>query len=224
MKLLISIIALSTLIFSCQNSTEKNQTIQNAVVIQNPTDKKSDGTKEKIIRNEILVNTGIKIKSTYHISLTSNALQLVNSQTGSTTEINFGKPIDEMVQTINKILESKVSSIAINSECGAGPLKMAVWKNGLNLIFKEQKSNKEWQFVGWYLGKPSGNMQTVKTMAGIGIGSTLQEMESAYVIKVNKTSLGNEFSTSSGLYGIFDGTGKDAKITDMWSGLTCIFR
>ena len=129
-----------------------------------------------------------------------------------------------MVETINKVLQSKVSSIAINSECGAGPLKMAVWKNGLNLIFKEQKSNKEWQFVSWYLGKPSGNMQTLKTMAGIGIGSTLQEMESAYVIKVNKTSLGNEFSTSSGLNGIFDGPGKNAKITDMWSGLTCIFR
>ena len=224
MKLLISIIALSTLIFSCQNSTEKNQTTQNAVVIQNPTDKKSDSTQEKIIRNEISVDTGIKIKSTYHISLTSNALQLVNSQTGSTTEVNFGKPLDEMVETINKVLQSKVSSIAINSECGAGPLKIAVWKNGLNLIFKEQKSNKEWQFVGWYLGKPSGNIQTLKTMAGIGIGSTLQEMESAYVIKVTKTSLGNEFSTSSGLYGIFNGPGKDAKITDMWSGLTCIFR
>ena len=224
MKLLISIIALSTLIFSCQNSTEKNQTTQSTVVIQNPVDKKSDSIKENITTKEIPVDTGSKTKSTYHLSLTSNALQLVNSQTGSTTEVNFGKPLDEMVETINKVLQSKVSSIALNRECGAGPLKMAVWKNGLNLIFKEQKSNKEWQFVGWYLGKPSGNIQTLKTMAGIGIGSTLQEMESAYVIKVNKTSLGNEFSTSSGLYGIFDGTGKDAKITDMWSGLTCIFR
>jgi len=61
---------------------------------------------------------------------------LINSQTGSSTEINFGKPLDEMVETINKVLQSKVSTIGINSECGAGPLKMAVWKNGLNLIFK----------------------------------------------------------------------------------------
>jgi len=129
-----------------------------------------------------------------------------------------------MIETINKVLQSKVSTISINSECDAGPLKMAVWKNGLNLIFKEQKSNKEWQFVGWYLGKDSGNLQTLKTMSGIGIASTRQEMESAYVIKVNKTSLGNEFSTSSGLYGIFGGSGENAKITDMWSGLTCIFR
>ena len=222
MKLLFIIITFSTFLVSCQNSTQKNKTTKNPIVIQNPSNEKSDTTKENIIVKEISVDT--ITKPSYSLSLTSNALQLVNSQTGSSTEINFGKPLDEMVETINKVLQSKVSSIGINSECGAGPLKMAVWKNGLNLIFKEQKSKNEWQFVGWYLGKASGNLQTLKTMAGIGIGSTLQQMHSAYVIKLTKTSLGNEFSTSSGLYGIFDGPGKDAKITDMWSGLTCIFR
>ena len=222
MKLLFIIITFSTFLVSCQNSTQKNKTTKNPIVIQNPSNEKSDTTKENIIVNEISVDT--ITKPSYSLSLTSNALQLVNSQTGSSTEINFGKPLDEMVETINKVLQSKVSSTAINSECGAGTLKIAVWKNGLNLIFKEQKSKNEWQFVGWYLGKASGNLQTLKTMAGIGIGTTLQQMQSAYVIKLSKTTLGNEFSTSSGLYGIFDGPGKDAKITDMWSGLTCIFR
>jgi hypothetical protein len=83
----------------------------------------------------------------------------------------------------------------------------------LNVIFKEQKSNADWQFAGWYLGNPLGNLKSVQTMAGIGLGSTRLEMESAYVIKVDKTSLGNEFSTSSGLYGILDGSGKNAKVT-----------
>lgn len=73
---------------------------------------------------------------------------MINSQTGTSTEISFGKSINEIIETINKVLQSKVSSIGINSECGAGPLNIAVWKNGLNLIFKQQKSNKEWQFVG----------------------------------------------------------------------------
>ena len=222
MKLLFIIITFSTFLVSCQNSTQKNKTSKNTIVIQKPSNEKSDTTKENIIVKEISIDT--ITKPSYSLSLTSNALQLVNSQTGSSTEINFGKPLDEMVETINKVLKSKVSSIGINSECGAGPLRMAVWKNGLNLIFKEQKSKNEWQFVGWYLGKASGNLQALKTMAGIGIGSTLQQMQSAYVIRIIKTSLGNEFSTSSGLYGIFDGPGKDAKITDMWSGLTCIFR
>lgn len=61
-------------------------------------------------------------------------------------------------------------------------------------------------------------------MAGIGIGSTREEKESAYVITITKLSLGSEFATTSGLYGIFDGAGKNAKITDMWSGTTCVFR
>ena len=129
-----------------------------------------------------------------------------------------------MVETINKVLQGKVSSVGINSECGAGPLNMAVWKNGLNLIFKKQKSNKEWQFVGWYLGKASGNLQTLKRMTVIGIGSTLQKMESFYIIRINNISIGNEFSTFSGLYGIFSERFKDAKITDMWSNLMCIFK
>jgi len=95
------------------------------------------------------------------LALTSNALQLVNSNTGSTTEITFGKPLEQMVETINKVLQSNVASIGINSECGAGPLKMAGWKNGLNLIFKEQKSNGERQFADWYVRKRSVNLTTV---------------------------------------------------------------
>ncbi len=224
MKLTAGIICLSVFLCSCQNTPEKNQEITNAGIIEKPTEVKPVAGNEDSFRKEIAIDTTANIVSPYHLALTSNALQLVNSQTGSTREIPLGKPLGETVETINNVLQTKVSSIGINGECGAGPLKMAVWKNGLNLIFKEQRSNKEWQFAGWYLGKVAGNVQKLTTMAGIGIGSSRQEMESAYTIKVNKTSLGYEFSTSSGLYGIFDGAGKHAKMTDMWSGLTCIFR
>ena len=224
MKSLVGIIFLAIFFAGCQNAANKNTDIENATVIEKLKEVKPKPGKADSAGTEISVDTTANIKSAYHLSLTSDALQLVNSLTGSTREISFGKPLDETVETINKVLQIKVSSIGINTECGAGPLKMAVWKNGLNLIFKEQQSNKEWQFAGWYLGKAAGNLQRLTTMAGIGIGSSRQEMESAYTIKVNKTSIGYEFSTSSGLYGIFDGPGKNAKITDMWSGLTCIFR
>jgi hypothetical protein len=79
-------------------------------------------------------------------------------------------------------------------------------------------------FVGWYMGATAGASQELTTMAGVGIGTTRAEMESAYVIEVNKTSLGHEFSTDGGLYGIFDGPGQQAKITNIWSGLICNFR
>lgn len=61
-------------------------------------------------------------------------------------------------------------------------------------------------------------------MASIGVGSTLEELESAYVATVTKTTLGKEFSVKSGFYGLLSGTGKQAVIEAMWSGVSCNFR
>ena len=171
----------------------------------------------------------IETKKTYNLVLTSNALQLVNTTTGSTIEIPFGKPIDQMIEITNTALQIKPSFVGINKECGSGPLKMASWSNGLTLVFQQTASDTaelktDWKFAGWYLGIGADSAHKVSTMAGISIGSTRAEMESTYVIAVSKTSLGYEFSTSSGLYGIFDGNEKEAKITSLWSGISCNFR
>lgn len=161
------------------------------------------------------------------LALTSNALQLVNQQTGATREIPFGMPLGQLVEMVNEVLQAEPKSIGINAECGAGPLKMASWSNGLTLVFQEKKAGaaQEWQFVGWYAGgAPSGAAPKVATMAGVGIGSTRAELEAAYTVKVAKSTLGQEFSTTSGLYGILDGPGKEAVITSLWSGTSCNFR
>lgn len=220
MRLIISFVLLLS---ACNLSEKKNKIIGHVdtTIISN---RENQLIKKDSINKTIAVDSVISKMATQHLAITSNALQIVNGNTGSTSEITFGKSLDELVELTNKILQIKASSIGINSECGAGPLKMAVWKNGLSLIFKEHKSNGLWQFAGWYVGKPVNNTKSLQTMAGIGIGSTRDEMEAAYVIKVTKTSLGYEFFTTSGLYGIFDGPNKNAKITDIWSGLTCIFR
>ncbi len=211
------------LLSACETATQKNisntKTDTATIVATDPPPAVKESTS-----NSAVIDSPAPTKPAARLALTSNALQVVNSSTGSTSEIAFGKPLDELVEMMNKIFDDKAASIGINSECGAGPLKMVVWKNGLNLIFKEQKSNGLWLFVGWYVSKPSNNTKPLQTMAGIAVGSSRADMEEAYVIKVNKSSLGYEFSTSSGLYGIFDGPGKNAKITDMWSGTTCIFR
>ena len=112
----------------------------------------------------------------------------------------------------------------INSECGAGPLKMATWDNGLTLLFQE-KSKDTWSFVGWAANPAKNPELKLNTMAGIGIGSTRKEIKSAYVIKENKSTLGYEFATKSDdIFGIFDGAGDNAKITNLWSGVSCNFR
>ncbi|MEO8795185.1 MAG: hypothetical protein ABI390_06925 [Daejeonella sp.] len=159
------------------------------------------------------------------IALTANALQLVDAVSGSTKEIAFGMPFDQLVPMVGRILAGEPNSVGINTECGAGPLKMATWPNGLTLVFSEKKKgNGEWLFAGWFAGKPSGNGDKPITMAGVGVGSTLEELESAYVTTVTKTTLGQEFAVKSGFYGILSGTGKKAKIDVMWSGTSCNFR
>ena len=74
-------------------------------------------------------------------------------------------------------------------------------------------------FAGWAV-----NAAGPTTMSGVGIGSTRAEMEDVYAgVTVSETSLGQEFAAGQ-LYGILDGPGPQAKITAMWSGVSCNFR
>ena len=224
MKSYILLILLCVILIGCQNKDNNSSKIPTTAKIQD-TVSIMEQNKNKIPDSIAIVES----KSMHGLILTSNALQVINKNTGSTSEIPFGKPFDQMIEIINNVLQSKPTTIGINSECGAGPLKMASWNNGLTIVFQNKKSESKtpetnWQFAGWFVGNNSKNSKEISTMAGIGIGSTRSEMESAYVLSVSKTSLGYEFSTSSGLFGIFDGPNKEAKITSLWSGLSCNFR
>lgn len=208
----------------CQNKDVKSSKIPVTTNLLAPVTIVEEN-KEKIPNS----SASVKSESTHGLILTSNALQIINKETGSTAEIPFGKPFDQMIEIVSNILQSKPKSIGINSECGAGPLKMATWNNGLTIVFQNKKSisgtpETDWSFAGWFVGSNSRNFPKISTMAGISVESTRAEMESAYVIAVSKSSLGYEFSTSSGLFGIFDGPGKQAKITNLWSGVSCNFR
>ncbi len=59
------------------------------------------------------------------LALTSNALQLVQPETGSTKEIALGQPYESLVRTVTDVLAQAPASVGVNGECGAGPLKMA---------------------------------------------------------------------------------------------------
>lgn len=199
---------ISIVTVSCQNSEQKSQ---------------------KSVKKDSVALTGEDLQETYapnetkfSLALSSNSLKIIDQSSGSTNTISFETPVDKTIETIEKVLKSK-PAININSECGAGPLKMATWENGLTLLFKKNKES--WLFVGWAANEPKIQQMKLTTMAGIGVGSTKKEMESAYSIKVSKTSLGSEFSThSDDLFGIFDGPDENAKITNLWSGISCNFR
>lgn len=102
-----------------------------------------------------------------------------------------------------------------NQECGAGPMEFAVWADGLSLLFQEGR------FVGWSLDERAAGAHA--TVSGIGPGSTRAELEAAYAIEVEPSTLGSEFS-GDGLSGILNGTGSTARIDTMWAGTSCVFR
>lgn len=153
--------------------------------------------------------------------LTTNALQLLNEETGASTDLLFGMELDQVVEIINTTIDSKFNDTQINSKCDEGPLNMASWENGLIITFQENKISRNWEFAGWIMEGNAKNPDALTTISGIGIGSSFQELEDAYEIDVKKTNDGSQFSTSNGLYGIISGEGKDAEIKILWSGITC---
>lgn len=221
MKLFPALTLVAICLYSCQTKTN---TLKNndSILIDNLED--TVQSSQKIASASSRDSTRADLLSKQFLVLISNGIQIVNEQNGSSREISFGIDLNQMIEIVSKVLEMKPRSLGINQECGAGPLQMASWNNGLTLVFQQKNSQINWQFAGWYMGDSPGSAIKLTTMAGIGIGSSRAEMESAYVVEVNKTTLGHEFSTSSGLYGIFDGSGKDANITSLWSGVSCNFR
>lgn len=144
-------------------------------------------------------------------ALDAEGLRLV-SPTGSTLLIAFGQP----AKAANEALTAARGAPAqqgLNSECGAGPLVYVGWSDGLTAYFQNDA------FAGWAV-----NAAGPTTMSGIGVGSTRAEMEDVYAgVTVSETTLGQEFAAGQ-LYGILDGPGPQAKITALWSGVSCNFR
>jgi hypothetical protein len=195
----------------------------NACVDSNPKQSTSATEKDTLTGLEIDSTKTVQAREIQHaLALSENAIKIVNPNNGSTREITFGMPFEQVVTAVKKVLSSS-PNVSINSECGAGSLKFATFDNGLSLLFQEKDG--EWLFAGWAATQIRKPMSKLSIMAGIGIGSTRKEVESDYLITVSETSLGVEFSTKgNNLLEIFDGPSQDAKITNLWSGLSCNFR
>lgn len=201
------ILILSVLIFSCND--KKTESVENDAGILP-------------VEGVGIDKPPIETKKPSALVLTTNALQLLNEETGSSTDLLFGMELDQVVDIINTTIDSKFKETQINARCGEGPLNMASWENGLVLTFQENKITKNWEFAGWVMEGNAIKPDALTTISGIGIGSSFQELEEAYETEVKKTSNGNQFTTSNGLHGILSGEGKDAEIKVLWSGITCI--
>lgn len=161
------------------------------------------------------------------ISLDGEGLRLVDPKSGATRPLAFG--IDEaQLKLVAERLKGPAKA-GRNTECGAGPMAYLSWNDGLTLY------SLDGLFAGWALderGAPSPPAKAaakgepparLTTISGIGIGSTRAQLLEVYDAKIEQTTLGTEFNTA-GLSGILDGTSGTAKVTNLWSGVNCVFR
>ncbi len=125
----------------------------------------------------------------------------------SSRPIPFGSPAEVVLRVAEAAMQA-LPERSRNADCGEGPLDVARYPR-IRLYFQENR------FVGW-----AARGRGLTTMAGVGIGSTRREVDSAIVAPVSDTSLGREF-TSGGLSGIYDAKGV---VTDLWAGRACIAR
>jgi hypothetical protein len=96
-------------------------------------------------------------------------------------------------------------------------MDFATFKGGLDLYFIGGK------FVGWYIDE--GADASLKTMKGVGLGTTRKAFKEAYpAATIEESSLGTEYASDDAGSGIFASNRPDAKITAMWAGQTCIAR
>jgi hypothetical protein len=153
------------------------------------------------------------VESSPRLAVEPEGLRWFLQPSGSARPVPFGRQENEVLASLERVLGPATQGI--NRDCGAGPVQVASWPNGLSLVFQDDR------FVGWGLARwPKGQ---IATAAGIAPGSTRAELESAYDADVIQTSLGTEFS-AGGLHGVLDGTTAGARITDMWAGVSCVAR
>ncbi len=148
------------------------------------------------------------------IALSGEGLRLVGDQTGSTNALEFGTEMALVEGVVTNILGTPLESY-MNEECGAGPQMITQWPGGLSLHAAGG------EFIGWSVSPDTD--ATLTTMAGLGVGSTRSELESAYTVEVRESSLGTEFSTGD-LFGILSSAEPDATVDYLWAGTTCNFR
>jgi hypothetical protein len=136
--------------------------------------------------------------------------------TGSIRTITFESDIDT-AQTVATNLLGEPSEVVENTECPAGALTIITWSNGFTLNAAQN------QFVGWGVQPTDAESAKLTTIDGIGVGSSLSELQELYDVEVYESSLGTEFSTGQ-ISGLLTANEADAVITTLWAGTNCIFR
>ena len=123
----------------------------------------------------------------------------------------FGTPSAETVEALTKALGRSPTERGTNEECGGGSMEFAAWEGEVTIWLLDGR------FAGW------DNKGGLKTLEGIGIGSSRAELATLPGFEAEESTLGTEFR-AGGLSGILDSKAADAKVSHLWGGATCVFR
>jgi hypothetical protein len=123
----------------------------------------------------------------------------------------FDMPEPATIEALTTALGRPPTELGENEECGGGGMKFAEWKDELTVWFLDGR------FAGW------DSEGKLKTIEGIGIGSSRADVAGLPGFEVEESTLGTEFR-AGGLSGILDSKAPAAKVEHLWGGATCVFR
>ncbi|QQE64313.1 hypothetical protein GFS31_09930 [Leptolyngbya sp. BL0902] len=149
------------------------------------------------------------------LALTGEGLFLVDTESGSTTLLPFGTEMATVQAAVSNLLGNP-ETVSANEECPGDPFISALWAEGLVLNADDET------FVGWSV-RPEAGSDQFTTLAGIGVGSSREDLEAAYTVTVFESTIGTEFAAGQ-LAGLLSDPTAAAEITDFWAGTVCIFR
>lgn len=155
------------------------------------------------------------------LALDGEGLRVFLLPSGSARLVPFGELRPVVVATVSRLRGGMRPEVTENLECRA---TVATWPaSGLQLWFTSDSAAR---FIGWSLGgRPPADstMPELTTPGGIGLGSTRAALESVYVARVARSTLGVEFS-AGGLAGLLASARADAPIRNLWAGQVCLAR
>jgi len=149
------------------------------------------------------------------LALATDGLQVVDTASGSTRTIAFGRPMDEAVAAVSRTTGERPTQDGTNSECGAGPTRIVEFRDGLKMLAQDNR------FAGWEVDQAGHTTQD-----GIGVGTTRAVLNEAQA-RVELSTLGTEWGIGEGeaaLGGLLSDQSPNGRVTAVWAGLTCHFR
>lgn len=127
--------------------------------------------------------------------------------------ITFGQPQAQVVQQVSAIL-GQPSQTGRNADCPTGAVDFVNY-GSLGLHFEGGR------FVGWVLDGPSPALESYHGLA-VGMRRSALADELAAEVDANST-LGTEV-TVNGIGALLSGAGADARVTSLFTGVTCFAR